>query len=84
MQLARLDPQLEDNTGRRAHYRGIQSDDPAERTLEIPPGGEASVTLAFRAAMREGTTMSLRFNRRSIANRHPHVLFEDLPIPGRD
>jgi hypothetical protein len=79
-------PRLIDAGGARAVFVRVESQEEEDRFLEIPAGGEADATLAFRAPFEPGGTMSLELNWPSAQDleggRRPYLLFEELPVPG--
>lgn len=69
-------------------YEWAEVDDQQVRKLDVPAGGEASATLAFRGAVDpDATSLTLTLNGGSndaTETTVPGFTIEDLPIPGRD
>jgi hypothetical protein len=86
VRLRSMPPFLEDDLGGRWLAVDIESDERADRFFDVPPGGQATATLAFPAPVRqEATSLALTIGRPATDSpRIPGFHFEDLPIPGRD
>lgn len=75
-------------TSRVGGYEWAEVDDTQVAWLDIPAGGEASATLAFRGAVdADATSLELTLNGGADDDSDttlPGFTFSDLPIPGRD
>ncbi len=88
VQLAAGSPRLDDGRDSHIVYEANESDDRAERVIEMGPGDEATVTISFRGTIAsDAESLQLRLNghtRGEESATKPYMEFNDLPLPGEE